>query len=323
MAVNRSQITYSVGSVVATLLMIESPTTTVYEAVHTDEISKTTSDADFKHDVELVVVQPKAVTSNIRSTICHLRDKAGVWSRFRGLSIYLIHAWALSCFSDFLGPITTRPIAAIVGGVMLARYRLGWNHIVISEPSPQAWFRRLPEFSKWRQVAIPTALLVTCEQLQSELPIVLFRTMRLDERTGNELSTMNCHEKKMIILQLASLVALWVVTFFSLVVPATVALTRVQASLIEEDTIIPFDKTFGGKIDRTSGDSPRIGMLDAWKTFGWNSRVRLLKLYAKVFAMQLATMAFFAIAIVGELHMIMGQDGFGKAVARQELPSTP
>lgn len=97
---------------------------------------------------------------------------------------------------------------------------------------------------------------------------------------------------------------------FLLVVPADVTLTRVQASLLadSEETIVPFDRSFNGKvIPEIVGGSGVIGMLDAWKTFDWNSRVRLVKAYLKVFLMELAVGAvFFAIAIF-EVVLVLGK----------------
>jgi hypothetical protein len=73
------------------------------------------------------------------------------------------------------------------------------------------------------------------------------------------------------------------------VVPATIVLVRVQASSLPEndEAIVPFDKTFGGKVDSTSGDGRnQLTLFDAWRSFKWPSRIRLLKTYAKYFMLQ-------------------------------------
>ena len=95
----------------------------------------------------------------------------------------------------------------------------------------------------------------------------------------------------------------------SIIIPANVALKRVQASMLpeEDESIVPFDRTFGGKvIPEVVGGSGKIGMLTAWKTFDWNARVRLLKIYAKVAVMQAVLFMAFAGIVLGELELAMG-----------------
>ena len=98
-------------------------------------------------------------------------------------------------------------------------------------------------------------------------------------------------------------------TILLIVVPAEVSLKRVEASMLpeEEYTIVPFDKTFAGKFKPEAlGGSGAVTVLDAWKTFGKEPRLRLIKLYGKVFAIQLAVAILFAMVMVGELKLIMG-----------------
>merc|ERR1711977_201986 len=93
-----------------------------------------------------------------------------------------------------------------------------------------------------------------------------------------------------------------VVLTFLVVIPANVTLTRVQASLLvdTEETIVPFDRIFGG--------TGMIGMLDAWKTFDWAARIRLVKTYLKVIAMQIGVTFLFTMCIVSQLFIIAGKD---------------
>ena len=77
----------------------------------------------------------------------------------------------------------------------------------------------------------------------------------------------------------------------------------------EDDSIVPFDRTFGGRVEpELVGGTGCVGMLDAWKTFDWAARIRLIKLYVKVTALQIATIFFFIGVLVGELKLIMGDD---------------
>jgi hypothetical protein len=80
-----------------------------------------------------------------------------------------------------------------------------------------------------------------------------------------------------------------------LVVPASIILVRVQASLLPDtdEAIVPFDKTFGGKVDLDSADGcNQLAILDAWRSFGWAGFLRLLKTYVKYFFLQIALLIF-------------------------------
>jgi hypothetical protein len=97
--------------------------------------------------------------------------------------------------------------------------------------------------------------------------------------------------------------------FILLEIPATVTAVRVAASMLPEEyeTIVPFDRSFGGKVTPAIvGGSGKIGMLEAWKTFTWPSRIRLLKLVVKVFAIILTVWLLFCMVLVVEGHLLFG-----------------
>lgn len=100
-------------------------------------------------------------------------------------------------------------------------------------------------------------------------------------------------------------------TIILVVIPADVTLTRVQASMLpeEDESIVPFDRTFAGKVKpEILGGSGAVGMLDAWRTFDRSARMRLIKLYGKIFAIQIALTFMFVFVVIGELRLIMGDD---------------
>jgi len=97
--------------------------------------------------------------------------------------------------------------------------------------------------------------------------------------------------------------------FILLEVPATVTVVRVAASMLPEDyeTIVPFDRSFGGKVTPVIlGGAGKIGMLEAWKSFSWSSRIRLIKLVGKVFAIIVAVWILFSMVLIGEAHLFLG-----------------
>lgn len=111
-------------------------------------------------------------------------------------------------------------------------------------------------------------------------------------------------------LALATVVLVGFLTTVLVAVPATVTLKRVQASLLaeEEETVVPFDRTFGGRVlpEVVSGGPSAVGILDAWRTFDWSARFRLVKLYTKIAAIQIAASAAFMLTAVAEVRLING-----------------
>jgi len=104
---------------------------------------------------------------------------------------------------------------------------------------------------------------------------------------------------------------LFLLLFVGIQVPAAVAMTRVAASMLpeEDETIVPFDRTFGGKTTPTIiGGQGKIGVVEAWKSFPWASRVRLLKLMVKVAAIALSAWIGLVIVLTAEAHIMLGDN---------------
>ena len=117
--------------------------------------------------------------------------------------------------------------------------------------------------------------------------------------------------QKFALFQVAMAAVAGIVIVVLVIIPADVTLKRVQASMLPEadEAIVPFDRTFGGKVvPEILGGSGAVGMFDAWKTFDRSARIRLVKLYAKIFLVQFATTILFLMVIFGELRVIMGDD---------------
>ena len=313
------QIKYTYGAVVATLTTIETPTATAFkvDAPEADEADALLDQKPSEKEPELFLVKTKPITSSIRATVKHLRAEAGPWSRFRGLGIaifyHLFYAFFYNlCVSTFSTPFK-RAFFAILFHTLLARIHMTWTHVVISNPSTKKWYQRIPNRKTNLKVLGPTALWATAEQLALYVPAALFYIYGLnryaEDPTHYRNVDSNVRASDMTQLFICGLVGLFIV--FAVVFPAEVTLTRVQASLLpeEDDTIVPFDRTFGGKVvPAVTGGSGCVSMLDAWKTFDWAARIRLVKLYVKIFVVQFATTLLFIGMIIGELRLIMGDD---------------
>lgn len=202
-------------------------------------------------------------------------------------------------------PFVPSVVAGIIATVLLSNFALAWTHIVITEPSPKRWFRRLPTMKMWKKIAVPTAILAVAEQVALVLPLVLFKIYGSPDL--RQWPTMGKSWKTVVALEYISLVILGLVVAFFVALPANVAITRVQASLLDdsEETIVPFDRSFGGKlVPEIVGGPGIISIRDAWTTFDWASRVRLVKAYLKVFAMQFAVSLLFVIILSIEIFAI-------------------
>jgi len=303
-------IEYTFGRLIPTLLMVESPQALLYEPLDTiDPDAPINKNAD----PELVLVKQKPITSSFRATIKHLQAKAGFRARFRGIALYVVYSIVLSSVAKFIGvflPFGLHIIAPIFATVLLANASLAWTHIVISDPSPKPWYRRLPERRMWKKVAGPTAMLAIAEQLAIVIPVALAGACGLGDINPGTAHDMAPGEARIVALKGFGLLALSAVLGLGLVIPANVTLTRVQASLLADDqeSIVPFDRSFGGKvIPEIVGGSGVVSNLDAWKTFDWSARIRLIKAYVKVFFMQFAlTMLFIGVAIA-QIVLVIGK----------------
>lgn len=316
-------IRYTLGSIVATLTAIETPSATAFTVdppapSHDSDVPLLSADQKVDEtEPELFLIKSKPITSKIRTTIKHLRAQAGPWSRFRGLQVAIVYHLIYAFFYNlvvgrFASPLG-RSLFAIAAHTALARLHMTWTHVVVSNPSPKTWWRRIPSTKSAAKILLPTAIWATADQLAIYIPVALAYVYGLNRHVEDPSYYKTAPPKELLGLwaQLlgCALVALFIV--FAIVFPAEVTLTRVQASMLpeEDEAIVPFDRTFGGRVQPAiTGGSGCVSMLDAWKTFDWAARFRLVKLYVKIFAIQVTTTLLFIGVIVGELRLILGDD---------------
>jgi len=328
-----TMIEYTYGHVVSTLTMVESPNmrTEVLQAIPSQDPDAPLDEKKEVREIEadVLLVKQRPITSKFSSTIKHLRARAGRLSRFRGFSLFYVNQIITGRLAMLFARLNVPSgLNMVLAAVITARLSMGWTHIVISEPSEKYWFQRLPSFKLWTKVAIPTAVLAVSEQIAIGLPMIFFFAMHLHEITPDMLSEMTGCQARMLVLKAFSLVALGLFAAVAIVVPARVTLTRVQASLLSEseEPIVPFDRSFNGKfVPAALGGSGVVSMLEAWKTFDWHSRVRVLKVYAKVMAMQIALTMFAFIVISAEAQLITGMTPsalYAHANEKSQAPSS-
>ena len=310
--------------------MIETPTATAFTT--TPEEDSTEVDApllseDQKSEKQnlkaleqdLFLVKQPPITGKLRTAVRHLRSVGGPLARFRGFHIAFAYSFVHNIIVALLSPVSMglmRPIVSILATVGLCRIQMVWTHIVISNPSRKPWYRRLPSYKSAKNILLPTAVYAASQQAALYVSIGLMAFSQ-DQFSRPETYGQNPNTvRKLALVQFIVAILVAFSTLVCIVIPAEVTLRRVQASMLpeEDESIVPFDRTFAGKVKpEILGGTGSVGMLDAWRSFGKEGRIRLIKLYVKVIAMDVATTIFFAMILVGELRLILGDD-FNKMV---------
>ena len=319
------KVRYTFGTLVATLAMIETPiATSIIRTPPPTNDEKEDPDAPLPAassekeplvEQELLLVKQAPITSKFRTTIKHLRARAGPMSRFRGLRVALVYNFLHFVILELLMSLSGRsrnlePLCFVIATTFLARMDALWTHIVISEPNSQRWYQRKVSGKQWKKLLGPTAVYAIAEQLAIHMPVALFRRFGQPSfRSIGPHHTTPTQAPGVIVAQLGlvSVVGLFSAVF--ILFPAAVMLRRVQASMLaeHEESIVPFDRTFGGKVvPEIVGGTGMIGMIDAWRTFDWNSRMRLMGVYFKTAAIQGAVTFLFFCVVVGELQLMVG-----------------
>ncbi|MCJ1249287.1 hypothetical protein MMC30_006510 [Trapelia coarctata] len=317
-------IRYTYGEVVATLAMVETPNTTTIIETSPEEQFKDDPDAPLPSEKEglllvkqeVLVIKTKPITAKLCSTIKHLRSRAGFFSRFRGLHVLALYGLTFHLLrSLFLrlvpGSLLTRSIATIVTSTLLCRFNATWTHIVISNPSEKRFYRRVPPRTAFRQLAGPTLWAALAEQLAVVAPLLMAHAYGLEQyaHDPSKFGNVSPRVRGSVLIQ-ATLVML--VGFFNvifIIIPTHAALKRVQASILpeEDEGIVPFDRTFGGKVlVANMGGIGRMSIREAWKSFDKEAMFRLYKVYAKVALMQGALFMVYMAVMVGEMKLILG-----------------
>ena len=310
-----TSVRYTLWGVVSTLAQVESPQNTYLIKEEKKDSKSDTLTEEEAVDAEVTVIRGKPITAKIRTTIKHLHARAGWAARWRGLSIFVIYAVAHSMLAGFLANMLgafhypdmfsvflAKSVGSVLATILLARLSTTWVHIVISEPSSKPWYRRVPGMKSWKNVWAPSALVDITTRLAFALPAMSALALGLEPHTAS--ST----HPGMVLFKVLVCIALGLMTLVALVIPATVALVRVQASMLpeEDETIVPFDRTFGGKVvPELVGGSGAIGFLDAWRTFDMSARFRIVKLFFKFIAVEVGLHLLFVLVIAAEAFIMI------------------
>lgn len=297
---------YTYGGVVGTLAAVEDSNPDVYVRIDNPPEDDPTKPFDPNEPEHAnLSPRPQPVTSKLRTTIKHLRARAGFWSRFRGFAMYLTYALARGIIAAFIpvakGSFIGQFFVQSIISLLLATWQMAWVHIVISEPSPKRFYQRIPSFRTWMKIAPAAALedILTAAAFFFPMAIASFAGM-FESNNDNEI-TIVALCRYLMVMGLPALLA------FLISIPARVIFVRVAASMLpeEDETIVPFDRSFGGKVQpQIIGGSGHIGLLDAWTTFDWAARVRFAKVLGKTLAIELALSLLLGILVFVQIFTL-------------------
>ncbi|KAJ6517758.1 hypothetical protein DFH09DRAFT_1264681 [Mycena vulgaris] len=261
-----ASIRYTLGDVVASLAMIESPSTTAIVEqkfpAYADEEPLIPTEADV--DVEITVINRKPITASL------------IFSRTLGT-----HIFGHTLFGS--------TVVSILTPLLLVRTHMLWTHTMIAHPTTKSFLHRIVPRAQCKPLILPTLPPSSGVAHLLGLPNIpehaLHATQR-DDPAALALMTMRI----LAVPLTAALIALFVL------LPASATLTRIEAALLPGDMqpIVAFDRAaLVGSIDLTARGSSWALFVAAWRSFDSAARVRMLKLYAKMLGAQIA------VALVG------------------------
>lgn len=306
---------YMLKELVTALCMVESPVAaiTISPSVH-ESGDRDEKEGLLESGPTITLVHQKAITSTIRGTIRHLVANGGRWARFRGLRYHFLYAFCFSAVANITSGLLPRMpgkvlFIAAISGALCANVHAAWTHKVISMPNDKRPWQRIPSRTHWKLLCLPAAIETTMPYAIVYLTCGVAMILGLHNIREQHISEHDCSAWMSIAIRVIVTIVFAVLCTLFLWIPAIVTRVRIEASILpdDEDTIIPFDRTFGGKVvSRLLGGDGVVDYLDAWRSFNWEARRRLLGLYLKSFLIMLG-IGFVVVHIVAfEIFAIMG-----------------
>ncbi|KAK2613880.1 hypothetical protein N8I77_000754 [Diaporthe amygdali] len=303
---------YTLSHIYPTLAMIEDPEPPPYEPVDlNDDTDSVAEDSAPLNDRPIKVDQePVLVTESLRRINRLLLTTAGWTANFRGLPCAFVLSLASgTCGLIFSGiPFVPRSVGVLLATLVTVQLSTAWTHIVISAPSSQRFYQRLPPFGKtFEATVVPIVAYWAATQLVAYLPFglsIVLGLARWDVRNPTQVPEYQGDAVWKSLL----IVIIVVAAMVFLVIPAQVVLVRVQASLLppDENPILAFDRSFAGKVEPpVVGGKGYVNFKDAWMTFSRQSWIRLYKLIGKVLLVTFCVYMVVIAIVVPEFMMMI------------------
>jgi hypothetical protein len=270
------------------------------------------SEATADQDIEITVINHKPITASIRASVRHLHTVGGFFGRWRGAGVgmvyHLLHALLTNFLTGLIGlGLGGHALMHIVSSIGLARIHMAWTHSMIAAPSSKSWFRRIVPRKQCKALLLPSLAFAVAQQVTVIMPIAVAFAFGLPQEMHNQEfdfmgRDISPKEAAYYAFALLSVPLTAVFVALAILLPASVTLTRIEAALLPEDqeTIVPFDRSSViGDLDLQTRGACRAVFVEAWKSFEPAARLRLIKLYVKMFSLQVA------IAVFGGLAMLV------------------
>jgi uncharacterized membrane protein (Fun14 family) len=303
--------------VVTTLCMVETP----HAAITVSPSASESADKDEKEGLleagpTITLVHQKPITSSIRATVNHVVANAGFFGRFRGFRLHAVYSFAFVLAAEFFGAALPRvpghPIlVSALSGAVLANLHAVWTHKVVSMPNTKSFWQRLPAKGNWTTLALPAAISASMPYFSVYLTIGFGALLGLHEVDAEKFASYSAGQLACLAMRVVGVAIFALFCSLFLCLPAIVTLTRIEASILPEDddTMVPFDRSFDGKVvSQMHGGSGKVGFLDAWRSFNWEARRRLIKLFIKVSLILVGAFFFVAHILAFEVFAFMGDD---------------
>ncbi len=303
-------------AVYPTLAIVENPTPAAYEAVESEDNDATPAAvpsagdeaaagddgaAEAAGEEPVAAGPPKPVTASIRRTYRLLRAANGWRGNFRGILLAIIITTITSIVAGSLSfiPFVQQFVGNLVAQLVLVQLNAAWVHTVMrANPSSVSLWRSLPPFRRtFEATCIPTFLLWLANAVIAGVSVLIANALHLPTHLVYRMPadapaySVGLMWKTLIIVLVALALS------FLLVIPATIMLVRVQASLFppEEDTIVSFDRSFSGTVEpAVVGGRGYVTLRDAFRTFTRASWKRVTLLYVKVYLIGLGVQILYA-----------------------------
>lgn len=204
-----------------------------------------------------------------------------------------------------------RQVGFLLATLATVQLSTAWTHIVITVPSALPFWKRLPAFGKtFKATWLPVSAYWLAVQVTMDVPMLIARAFGLsqwDPANPSYVPAYGAHAVWQTLLVMFVALA----GIMLLIIPAQVILIRVQASLLpaDADTIVPFDRSFGGKIEpEVVTGRGYVDFQTAWVTFERASWIRLYKLLGKILVVELVAYLLFCAIMIPEF-MLMAKTG--------------
>lgn len=233
----------------------------------------------------------RTVTSSLRSINRLLTSYGGVRSNARGFMCAFTQSVLTGIVASIFSWGPVKPFAELLASLVMVQFATAWVHIVISQPSPRRFWRRLPPFKRafdatWKAIVIYWA----ATQVHKWVPYLLAVLIGFDAPTMDNLKSGGANDALRdgdisYLIKATVYILLSTMLYVVVIIPARVVVVRIQASLLpeDEDPIIPFDRSFDGKVEpAVVGGLGYATISDAWSTFSKAAWRRVVILYVKI-----------------------------------------